>query len=90
MECGQSDTRKKGRYPQPAYYFALTETLFEPGDALHEVVEADPALFVAKSDSDRAEDAAVEAEAQRLQRRSKLVQVEVARPVHVNAFEHVL
>ena len=68
----------------------LTEALLEPGDALHEVVEADPALLVAKSDGNGAEDAAVEAEAQRLQRRSKLVQVEVARPVHVHAFEYVL
>ena len=68
----------------------LTEALLKPGDALHEVVEADPALLVAESDGDGAEDAAVEAESQRLQRRSKLVQVEEARPVHVNAFEHVL
>lgn len=65
------------------------EALLQPGDALHEVVEADPALFIAESDGDGAEDAAVEAEPQCLQRRSKLVQVEVSGPVDVHAFEHV-
>ena len=68
----------------------LTEALLEPGDALHEVVEADPALLVAESDGDGAEDAAVEAEAQSLKGRAKFVEVEVTGAVHVHLFEDVL
>ena len=68
----------------------LTEALFEPGNALHEVVETDSSFCIAESDGDGSEEATVEAETKGLKSSSQLVSVERPGPVRVHAFEHAL